>query len=150
MYICICCTYIGPLTPSPVDLTVRDIFDTTISGVSWTAPSDDPVCGPISYDVKVSPSDEVTIMSINDTYYDITGLTPATSYNITVIGSNMAGAVELMMMVDTLSSNETAPHGILHNMYYIAQNYGGRTLNDICQFFTQPNQLRFLIQLLIK
>ena len=54
-------------------------------------------------------------MSINDTYYDITGLTPATSYNITVISSNMAGAVESIMMVDTPSSNEIAPHGILHN-----------------------------------
>ena len=112
---CICCTYIGPLTPSAVDLTVSDIFDTSISGLSWTAPSGDPVCGPISYDVKVSPSDGVMIMSINDTHYDITGLTPATSYNITVISSNMAGAVESIMMVDTPSSNETAPHGILHN-----------------------------------
>ena len=51
-------------------------------------------------------------MSINDTYYDITGLKPATSYNITVIKSNMAGAMESIIMVDTLSSNKTAPNGI--------------------------------------
>ena len=69
------------------------------------------MCGPISYAVTVSPSDEVTIMSINDTYYDITGLTPATSYNITVISSNMAGAVESMIMVNTPSSNDAVPSG---------------------------------------
>ena len=69
------------------------------------------MCGPISYDVKVSPSDEVTIMSINDTYYDITGLTPATSYNITVISSNMAGAVESMIMINTPNSSDAVPSG---------------------------------------
>ena len=69
------------------------------------------MCGPISYDVKVSPSDEVMIMSINDTYYDITGLTPATSYNITVISSNMAGAVESMIMINTPNSSDAVPSG---------------------------------------
>ena len=88
----------------------------------------------------IQPSDGVKILSVNDTHYDITGLTPATSYNITVISSNMAGAVESIMMVDTPSSNETAPHGILHNAYCIAQNSGGGNLNDIgqCTCFTQP------------
>ena len=69
------------------------------------------MCGPISYDVKVSPSDEVTIISINDTYYDITGLTPATSYNITVISSNMAGAMESMIMINTPNSSDAVPSG---------------------------------------
>ena len=51
------------------------------------------------------------IMMINDTYYDITGLTPATSYNIIIISSNMAGAVESVMTVDTLGSHEALPSG---------------------------------------
>ena len=51
------------------------------------------------------------IISINDTYYDITGLTPATSYIITVISHNMAGAVESIMMMNTPSSDETVPSG---------------------------------------
>ena len=50
-------------------------------------------------------------MSIDDTYYNITGLIPATSYNITVVGSNMAGAMESMIMVNTSSSNDAVPSG---------------------------------------
>ena len=79
--------------------------------VSWTPSSGDPVCGPISYNVIISPSDEVMIMSINDTYYSITGLIPATSYNITVISSNMVGVMESMIMVNTPSSNDAVPSG---------------------------------------
>ena len=79
--------------------------------VSWTPSSGDPVCGPISYDVTISPSDGVMIMSINDTYYDITGLILATSYNITVISSNMAGTVESMIMVNTSNSSDAVPSG---------------------------------------
>ena len=79
--------------------------------VSWTPSSGDPVCGPISYNVTISPSDEVMIMSINDTYYSITGLIPATSYNITVISSNMVGVMESMIMVNTPSSNDAVPSG---------------------------------------
>ena len=79
--------------------------------VSWTPSSDDPVCEPISYNVTISPSDGVMIMSIDDTYYNITGLIPATSYNITVVGSNMAGAMESMIMVNTSSSNDAVPSG---------------------------------------
>ena len=88
-----------------------DTCETTISGLSWNASSGDPVCGQISYNVTVLPSDGVMIMRINDTYYNITGLTPATSYNIRVISSNNAGAVESMIIVDTPSSSEALPSG---------------------------------------
>ena len=51
-------------------------------------------------------------MMINDTYYDITGLTPAISYDITVISSNGAGAVESeIITVNTLRSHEALPSG---------------------------------------
>ena len=108
MYIC---TYIGP--PSPVDfndIDTRNICNNTFSGVSWTPSSGDPVCGPISYELTVSPHD-ATIMRINDTSYDITGLTPGTSYNLTVISSNMAGSVESVMMISTPNTNEVVPSG---------------------------------------
>ena len=87
-----------------------DICDTTISGFSFKASSGNPVCGQVSHNVTVLPSDGVMIMRINDTY-NITGLTPATSYSITVISSNMAGAVESMVRVDTPSSSEALPSG---------------------------------------
>lgn len=86
--------------------------DTTVGGLSWTAPSGDPVCGLISYSVTISPSDGVMIMGINETYYDITGLTPATSYNITIISSNMAGIVESNdMTINVPNTNEAVPNG---------------------------------------
>ena len=34
------------------------------------------------------------MMNITDTSYNITGLTPNTNYNVTVVGINMAGAGE--------------------------------------------------------
>ena len=107
------CIYIGP--PSPIkDLTItdRDICNTTISGLSWTASSGDLVCGPISYVVTVLPSGGVEIMSVNDTHYDISGLTPDTSYNIAVISSNVAGATEpVIIMANTPSLDEALPSG---------------------------------------
>ena len=96
--------YIRIASPhSPInDFTVRELCDTTISGISWTLSNGDPVCGPISYELTISPTNPmIMIMRINDTSYDITGLTPGTSYNLTVISSNMAGSVESVMMIST-------------------------------------------------
>ena len=111
-------TYIGP--PSPInDFDAREICDTTISGVSWTPSSSDPVCGPISYELTVSPTDQmIMIMRINDTSYDITGLISGTSYNLTVISSNMAGSVESVMMISTPNTNEIVPSGECINTAY--------------------------------
>jgi len=48
--------------------------------VSWNPPSSDPACGPVSYDVTVSPpSDGVMMMRMTNTFYNFTGLTPGTS-----------------------------------------------------------------------
>ena len=102
--ICVCvlggisfCT--GP--PSPItSITATDTSCLTTSVVvSWTPSSGDPVCGPISYNVMISPSDGVMIMSINDTSYNFTALTPGTNYTVSVAAVNMAGAENSDMIV---------------------------------------------------
>ena len=50
-------------------------------------------------------------MRITDTSYDITGLTPDISYNLTVISSNMAGSVEYVMMIRTVNTSDILPSG---------------------------------------
>jgi len=59
--------------------------------VSWNPVTSDPVCGPVSCDVTISPSNGVMMMRITDTSYNITALTPDTSYTVTVAGRNSAG-----------------------------------------------------------
>ena len=53
----------------------------------------------------------IMMMRITNTSYDITGLTPDTSYNLTVISSNMAGSVESVMMISIPSTNDIVPSG---------------------------------------
>ena len=70
------------------------------------------MCGPISYDVTISPSDGVMIMSINDTSYNFTALTPGTTYTVTVTVINMAGAGNsIMTMFYIISMAEAIPRG---------------------------------------
>jgi len=95
---------IGPPTP------VGSLMETTICSryftVSWSPPGSDPVCGPVSYDVTISPSDG-RMMRITNTFYNFTGLRPGTSYTVTVAGINMAGVGESnMITVNTLNVNE--------------------------------------------
>ena len=59
--------------------------------VSWSPVYSNPGCGPVSYDVTISPSDGVMVMRITDTFYNITGLTPDNNYTVTVAGRNDAG-----------------------------------------------------------
>ena len=120
-------TYTGP--PSPIsDFNVSEICNTTISGVSWTPSSGDPVCGPVSHELTISPNDTmIMMMRITNTSYDITGLTPNTSYNLTVISSNMAGSVEYVMMISTPSTNDSVPSGEYVHSYIccaFAHKYG--------------------------
>ena len=64
--------------------------------ISWDPVTSDPVCGPVSYDVTISPFDGVVMMKINDTSYNFTGLTPDNSYTVTVAGRNDAGVGEVL------------------------------------------------------
>jgi len=59
--------------------------------ISWDPFTSDPVCGPVSYDVTISPSDGVMMMKITDTSYNFTGLQFDTNYTVTVAGRNSAG-----------------------------------------------------------
>ena len=61
----------------------------------------------------------IMIMRITDISYDITGLTPGTSYNLTVIASNMAGSVESVMMISIPNTNEIVPSGEHTNLTYL-------------------------------
>ena len=104
--------FTGP--PSSVtSITASDTSCLTTSVVvSWTPSSGDPVCGPISYDVIISPSDGVMIMSINDTSYNFTTLPLGTNYTVTVIGINMAGAGEASAVTFyTITAAEAVPSG---------------------------------------
>ena len=105
------CTYIGP--PSAINnFIIQEICNTTISGVSWTLSSGDPVCGPVSHELTISPTDQmIIIMRLTDNSYDITGLTPDTSYNLTVISSNMAGSVKSVMTISIPNKNDIVPSG---------------------------------------
>ena len=64
--------------------------------MSWDAVTSDPVCGPVSYDVTISPSDGVMMMRITDTSYNFTGLIPDNSYTVTVAGRNDASMGEVL------------------------------------------------------
>ena len=48
------------------------------------------MCGPVTYNITVMPS-HGTIMMINDTVYNITGLNYNTNYTITVYATNSHG-----------------------------------------------------------
>ena len=105
-YTCLCT---GP--PSHVNIYGIDtcINDATIS---WDPATSDPLCGPVSYVVTISPSDGVVMMKITDTSYNFTGITPDNSYTVTVAGRNSAGVGEsTMIVVNTPTVAEAVPTG---------------------------------------
>lgn len=88
------------------DVRASDICLTDVT-ISWNPVTSDPVCGPVSYDVTISPSDGVMMMRITDTSYNITGLTPDNSYTVTVAGRNDAGVGESSLTnVTTLTDSK--------------------------------------------
>ena len=79
---------------------------------SWDPVTVDSVCGPVSYDVTILPSDGVTMTRVNDTSYNFTGMTLATSYTVTVTGRNYAGTGKpSTLYVPNMA--ETVPSGML-------------------------------------
>ena len=103
-------------TDPPSGIVSMNVSDTscltTSAVVSWTPSSGSFLCGPISYDVTISPSDGVMIMMINDTSYNFTALTPGTNYTVTVAGVNMAGVGEAgTAMFYIITMTEAVPSG---------------------------------------
>ena len=56
--------------------------------VKWASDSDD-ICGQVLYSIIVSNSKKV--ITVNTTYFTVTGLSPATDYTITIHSTNNAG-----------------------------------------------------------
>jgi len=103
--------------PSPVDgIRVCDAsYYKSSAAVTWSPSSGDPVCGPVSYNVTISPSDGVMMVRITNTFYNFTGLTPGTNYTVTVAGINMAGIGESNMIMFYIPNvNIVIPSGELH------------------------------------
>jgi len=106
--------YICAALPSHVNITTTDTCINDVS-ISWNPVTSDPVCGPVSYDVTISPSDGVMMMRITDTSYNITGLTAENSYAITVASRNNAGVGESSVrVVNTPTIAGAVPTGKHH------------------------------------
>ena len=84
--------------------------------ICWDPVLGDPLCGPVSYDVTISPSDGV-VTTLNATTYwvvkfsdDFTRLTSASNFTVTVAGVNNGGNGESAMInVDTPDLSEAVP-----------------------------------------
>ena len=84
--------------------------------ISWDPVLGDPLCGPVSYDVRISPSDGV-VTTLNATTYwvvkfsdDFARLTSASNFTVTVAGVNNGGNGESAMInVDTPDLSEAVP-----------------------------------------
>jgi len=101
---------IGP--PTPVNSLMESQKCSRYFTVSWSPPSSDPVCGPVSYDVLISSTDGVVMLRTTNTFYNFTGLRPGTSYTVTMVGINIAGVGKSnMITVSTLNVNEAVTSG---------------------------------------
>ena len=80
--------------------------------LSWDSVTTASMSAPVSYDITISPSDGVTMMRITNTSYNITELTPATNYTVTVTSRNDVGVGEeavIMFHIPTVA--EAVPKG---------------------------------------
>ena len=82
--------YINAGPPTPVNAVRNELCSATFS-ISWDPFTSDPVCGPVSYDVTISPTAGVVMMRITDFFYLLTDLLFRTNYSVTVASKNDAG-----------------------------------------------------------
>ena len=84
--------------------------------ITWDPFNSDPICGPVSYDVRISPSDGV-VTTLNATTYwvvkfsnDFARLTSASNFTVTVVAVNSYGSGEpAMINVNTPNLSEVVP-----------------------------------------
>ncbi|XP_065914777.1 low-density lipoprotein receptor-related protein 5-like isoform X2 [Dysidea avara] len=99
--------------PTSVNIRTSQVCLAYSITTSWDPVTVDSVCGPVSYDVTILPSDGVTMTRVNDTSYNFTGMTLATSYTVTVTGRNYAGTGKpSTLYVPNMA--ETVPSGVTH------------------------------------
>jgi len=72
-------------TPSSPVLSYESAVNEIL--ITWLPFGSDTVCGPVTYNVTVMPS-HGTIVRMNDTFYNITGLNNDADYTVTVYASN--------------------------------------------------------------
>ena len=82
--------YISTGPPSISDTTNDTCFNKIM--LSWNVTSDLMACGPVSYNVTISPDGMMRMVNTTDTYYHFTGLTPGTDYVISIQPSDRAGS----------------------------------------------------------
>ena len=83
--------------------------NTPNSIVSWSNFTCDPVCGPIRYDVTISPYDGVNIAEILYTSYNFSGLQPDTNYTVTIVGINMVGMGDFLTKKISVATSCSLP-----------------------------------------
>ena len=93
--------YTGP--PSVGDTTINTCFNEIM--LSWNVTSDLMACGPVYYNVIISPDGMMSMVNTTDTYYHFTELTPETDYNISIQPSNSAGSGQAYTETVRTSSN---------------------------------------------
>ena len=101
LYVCVSIFYCDAFLSNTVGQPPAPVGEiTVIKGslnftASWDPVTNDLVCGgPLSYDVRISPSSGVMMMRITDTSYNFTGLTSDSIYTVTVAGRNNIGVGE--------------------------------------------------------
>ena len=81
--------------PTPItNLYIYDDICVSTFTISWDPVTSDLVCGPVSYNVTISPSDGVRIMRITNTIYSVAITSVASNFNVTVVGVNRVGRGE--------------------------------------------------------
>ena len=102
----------GPPFPNGM-ITVVDLCLVDFA-LSWNPFSSNPVCGSVSYDVMILPSDGVMMMRITDTSYNFTRVLPDTAYTVTVTGINDDGmGLQSMMIINPRNRTSVLPGKLL-------------------------------------
>jgi len=89
-------SYVSSLGGPPIPTSDLNVLEICVNGfnVSWDPFSSHPVCGNVKYKMTISPSIEITMEKINDTFYSVTTptrLTNSVDLNVSVIGMNLGG-----------------------------------------------------------
>jgi hypothetical protein len=99
-----------PVTPSGPRIPgePRDVAVASLAGglkVSWGAPADDGGSPVTRYDVQALPGGPVVTVNAPATSVSLTGLTPTSSYTVSVVARNLVGAGPAATSVEPVKAN---------------------------------------------